>query len=172
MTVHTRPGRKALTPYQRFEKWIRQGTIVEDEGGCWIWMSSRSGGGYGTTVMSAKTIGDYTPSKRLRLYVHRWNYEYFIADIPEGLQLDHLCRVRECVNPYHLEPVTRSENIKRGVGVGSQWSSRTHCSAGHEYTPENTARDRRDNARVCRACRREYARRKRMRRYGRLEVAS
>jgi hypothetical protein len=85
-------------------------------------------------------------------------YELHVGPIPEGLDLDHLCRVRACCNPDHLEPVTRSENLRRAVGIGNQWSSRSACSNEHPYTEENTARDK-SGARVCRQCTRDRARR-------------
>jgi len=153
--IGTRPGRKALTPYQRLGKWISDGTVIEGPGGCWLWTGHLNDGGYAQTAMSAKAVGDYTPGARYRCTVHRWTYELHIATIPAGLDLDHLCRVRHCVNPWHLEPVTRSVNLKRAVGIGSQWSKRTHCKNGHEYTAENTYRSARDNARVCRQCQRD-----------------
>lgn len=83
---------------------------------------------------------------------HRISYELFVEEIPDGMVLDHLCRTPACVNPEHLEPVTRGENTKRGRGVTEQLA-KTHCPKGHEYSPENTQVVR--NHRVCRACKRE-----------------
>ena len=71
--------------------------------GCWEWQGARSGNGYGTLGVDGRT----------RL-AHRLSYQHFIGPIPDGLDLDHLCRVRWCVNPRHLEPVTRSVNATRG----------------------------------------------------------
>jgi hypothetical protein len=153
-----RPGRKALGPFARIEGWISSGKLAEDPStGCWLWSGAISCG-YGSINMSAKTVGD-PDGKPIRHLLHRWMYELHVGPIPDGLDLDHLCRVRNCCNPWHLEPVTRSVNILRAVGVGSQWSSRTHCSAGHEYTDENTARSATDGSRVCRECSRETSRR-------------
>lgn len=110
-------------------------------GDCWIW-SGRTTDGYGTS------------SKYL---VHRLTYEALICDIPEGLDLDHLCLVTRCANPWHLEPVTRSENSRR------KWAIYTHCKQGHEFTSENTYVDPRGH-RNCRACTNESQRRYNMRR--------
>ncbi|MCE5309611.1 MAG: HNH endonuclease [Acidobacteriales bacterium] len=92
----------------------------------------------------------YVPGRRTT-QAHRVAYEVFRGPIPEGLHIDHLCRVTCCVNPDHLEPVTPAENNRRAG------SAVTHCSRGHEYTPENTyfrkGSDRRGN-RDCLECRR------------------
>lgn len=91
---------------------------------------------------------------------HRAFYEHFRGPIPEGLTIDHLCRVRRCVNPDHLEPVTRGENSLRGEGPAAQNARKTHCPRGHEYTPENT-RVTPQGTRACRACARERRREER-----------
>jgi hypothetical protein len=77
----------------------------------------------------------------------------YVGKIPEGLQIDHLCRVRECANPAHLEAVTCRENLLRGDTVTAHNANKTHCVNGHEYTPENTAITR-DGCRRCRICHR------------------
>lgn len=100
--------------------------VVEDRGHsspCWIWTGPVTHQGYGRT--SVRGVG-------YRVRIHRVAYEAVKGPIPEGLVLDHLCRVRPCCNPDHLEPVTPAENTRRGVHV------RTHCKYGHEYTPEST----------------------------------
>jgi hypothetical protein len=122
-------------------------------GGCWLWTASLDSHGYGQ-------IGD---SGRLRM-AHSVVYELFVGPVPVGLELDHLCRVPACVNPDHLEPVTRHENIMRGVNPDVQrarHAARTHCKRGHEFTPENTYLA--PTGRQCRTCGRERARRKRER---------
>jgi hypothetical protein len=89
------------------------------------------------------------------LHAHRVVYEALVGPIPDGLELDHLCRVLRCVNPDHLEPVTHAENVARGVkGLRPRY-----CKAGHEFTPENTRLGRNTNGNVrrdCRTCHRQW----------------
>ena len=77
-----------------------------DENGCWIWTAAKDGHGYGQFC---------TGGRRSKTAAHRWSYERHVGPIPAGLDLDHLCRVPACVNPEHLEPVTRAENTRRGA---------------------------------------------------------
>jgi hypothetical protein len=74
---------------------------VEDSNGCWIWQGGQNDQGYGT----------FFDGRTRR--AHRWSFEHFRGPIPPGMPLDHLCRVRLCVNPWHLEVVTASENARR-----------------------------------------------------------
>src|SRR5690349_9784178 len=92
---------------------------------------------------------------------HRVAYERLVGPIPDGLALDHLCRVRHCINPDHLEPVTWRENILRGASEVARLAARTACSKGHEFTPENTRIN--NGARACRRCDRENKRAQRIR---------
>ncbi len=93
--------------------------------------------------------------------VHRVAYELFVGEIPEGLQIDHLCGVRHCVNPSHLEAVTPLVNTRRSLGG---YYRRTHCKNGHEFTTENTRVDANKQCRICRACDAQRAREIRARR--------
>lgn len=114
---------------------------------CWIWLASHDRKGYAQ-------FG--TPDARSTLRAHRIAYEFMVGPIPEGLQLDHLCRNHGCVNPAHLEPVTNRENRLRGTALI------THCPQGHPYSTENTYRNPAGH-RYCITCRRETYRRYRSR---------
>lgn len=95
---------------------------------------------------------------------HRASWLIFRGPIPEGLEIDHLCRNTRCCNPDHLEPVTHRENVLRGVGLAAVNARKTHCIRGHEFTPENTIRNGRKRA--CRTCVNEAQRVNRLKRLG------
>lgn len=112
-------------------------TIKVTENSCWEWQGTRQKNGYGALRAGGKTVR-----------AHRYSYEAFIGSIPEGLQIDHLCRNRPCVNPWHMEPVTARENTRRAM--------RTHCVNGHPFDEENTWMHK--GKRYCRECRRRRVR--------------
>ncbi len=124
---------------------------MEPNSGCWLWAAHLNGNGYGT-------FAGYSGRTEL---AHRVSYQMHIDEIPDGLQLDHLCRVKCCVNPAHLEPVTNRENAIRGDG-GKKQKAKTHCPRGHEYIRENTYVSKK-NKRHCRMCTNERDRKKRRR---------
>lgn len=120
---------------------------VDRSGDCWEWRAFRGRDGYGRFHVGRDESGN-----KKKWNAHRVAYELIVGSIPEGLDLDHLCRNRGCVNPAHLEPVTRRENLMRGETIVAAAAAKTHCVHGHEYTPENTIIDGR--GRRCRECRR------------------
>lgn len=114
--------------------------IERDANGCWLWTGAIKSNGYGN-------FSQKKPKKRT-YNAHRFVYELLVEPIPAGLCLDHLCRVRRCVNPAHLEIVTYSTNIRRGLHSGLK----THHACGHARTPENQVRNGRDGSTRCRVC--------------------
>lgn len=136
---------EALRPEQLERFWAR--VDKDGPGGCWLWTGHRTSGGYGGVALSGRS-----------LRAHRVAYELLVGPIPEGLQLDHLCRVRLCVNPDHLEPVTQTENVRRGFGVGGINYRKTHCPQGHPLSGENLIYRTAGTGhlgRTCRICRAE-----------------
>lgn len=113
--------------------WVARFWSKVDVGGpreCWFWSAAGSitDNGYGRVSR---------PDRHGNWMAHRVAYELVIGRIPDGLTLDHLCRVRHCVNPLHLEPVTSRENVLRGIGPSAMNSRKTHCIHGHELVGRN-----------------------------------
>lgn len=112
----------------------------EPNTGCWLWCGQEVFGGYGAFWGGRRTVK-----------AHRFSYEIKFGAVPPGFQLDHLCRVRLCVNPDHLEPVTHRENCLRGISFSAANAKKTHCIHGHELTADNLM-PRKDSRRICREC--------------------
>lgn len=116
---------------------------------CWEWTAFRNEDGYGQF------------SDKIPCCAHVFSYKLFRGEIETGKQIDHQCRNRGCVNPYHLELVTSRENTLRGYGPSALAARKTHCTNGHEFTEENTRIEKQRNGvrRRCLACRREWPKR-------------
>ncbi|WBB73252.1 HNH endonuclease signature motif containing protein [Micromonospora sp. WMMD1128] len=110
------------------------------ETGCWLWTAGLVDG-----------YGRFMVTRQANRAAHRVAYEGLIGPIPDGLVLDHLCRVRNCVNPAHLEPVTILENVMRGETIVAACSAKTHCPKGHPYAGGNLYISP-NGARRCQAC--------------------
>jgi hypothetical protein len=161
-SVRGRGTREVRTPMQtkytdaqtaRFWPKVQKGE------GCWEWAASRSREGYGRFFLGRDENGKHNA------LAHRFAYEVLVGPIPEGLQLDHLCRNPPCVNPAHLEPVTSRENSLRGEGLVGQRARQTHCLRGHPLSGSNVLiRNCRPGSRVCRACLKTYDRERSRRR--------
>jgi len=133
---------------QRFHDSIQPVT----ESGCWVWMGHcHKGYGYFRTSPTWKWMR-----------AHRYSYNLYKGQIPDGKCLDHLCRVRCCVNPDHLEPVSNKENLMRGNSLSAMNSRKTHCIRGHELRGDNVKiiSTPRKTMRVCLRCREELCERR------------
>lgn len=112
---------------------------------CWGWSGVRSPSGYSR----------FDEASGPTVQAHRYAYELLVGPIPDGYQLDHLCRNRWCVNPAHLEPVTQRENLRRGEGWSGVNAQKNACNYGHLFTPANTYTNY--VGRRCRECQRMRA---------------
>lgn len=112
------------------------------DAGCWEWTAFRVPAGYGQIKWRGRTR-----------VAHCVVYETLVGPVPDGLELDHVCKNRACVNPAHLEPVTHAENMRRGA-----YANKTHCKSGHAFTPDNTYTHPTRGTRDCLTCRRKATR--------------
>jgi hypothetical protein len=131
-------------PVERFWKRV----FPEPNTGCWLWDGPLNKG-YGALRVGTVRAGD-----RRRVEAHKFSYELHKGPVPAGLEIDHLCRVRCCVNPDHLEAVTHRENIRRGNTFAAKNAAKTHCLRGHDLAVEGYVRW--DGRRQCRACGRMF----------------
>jgi hypothetical protein len=137
-----------MTPLERIHMQIRQDQLTD----CWIWQGNKSPKGYGVMYFDGRPM----------VRAHQVAYQLIVGPIPNGLQLDHLCRNPSCVNPKHLEPVTCKENVLRGIGVTAINARKTHCPKGHSLSGENLYLYK--GWRSCKICRNESSKKSNQRR--------
>ena len=145
MNINT--ARKRTDPHLPIEdRFMRHVNKTES---CWFWTGACRNG-YGQFGIGSRVSGD-----RKHVQAHRWYFEFLNGPIPKELDTDHLCRNRSCVNPSHIEPVTRQVNILRSplaiMNIANHQLAKTHCPHGHPYDSENTMR-RKNGSRRCRTC--------------------
>lgn len=133
----------AMSPEDRFWAQVDRGSPTD----CWLWSGAVHGNGYAYIRVDGE-----------RPVAHRYAYELLIGPIPEGMTLDHLCRVRHCVNPRHLEPVTFEENVQRGMSPSALNVAKTHCKRGHPLSGDNLYINPAHGGRVCKKCTAMYQR--------------
>ena len=137
---------RPIAPFLRFEQFIDV-----QASGCWFWNGFIRSNGYAAF---------WTGSRKV--YAHRYAFEIFIGPIPIGQDIDHLCRNRRCVNPTHLEPVTRLVNLSRGQHPNMQafvlQQATGKCRSGHELTELNVSYRASNGREVCRICNRARCR--------------
>jgi hypothetical protein len=133
--------RREYTPAEVARFWSK---VEKQPDGCWVWLASRNPWGYG-----------HFAHRRVIRSAHRCAYEIAVGPIPDGLTIDHLCRNPACVNPAHLEPVTMTENLRRGMSPSAIHARQTHCIHGHPFDASNTYVTGTSKRRTCRTCNRD-----------------
>ncbi len=133
---------KKRDPFTRFMECVQR-----SPNGCLLWTGEIIRNGYGRFFVRKNS------KKKIRPMAHRWIFEYLKGPIPEGLELDHLCRTRACVEVNHLEPVTSRVNVLRGETEAARNKAKTHCKHGHPLSGDNLFYDS-QGYRQCRICQR------------------
>lgn len=146
--------------------WERAQAKIDTSGECWPFTGALNDKGYARIQWVER-------GQRRSVLLHRAMYEAHIGPIPDGLQIDHLCRNRACVNPEHLEPVDQRTNVLRGIGPTAVHAAKTHCIHGHPLVEGNLL-PQPNRWRKCRECARRRGRelKRRQRAARRLAAAS
>ena len=138
---------QATTPAVRFWAKVDRPNGPLDPGPCWLWTARHARDGYGTFKVNGRQV-----------LAHRWAYEWFYDEIDNTLVLDHICRVRDCVNPWHLREVTTTANtLENSESITARYAARTVCSKGHPLDGTVTIKGK--TWRRCTACLRAAQRR-------------
>ena len=143
---------------KEFDRWLREERAAQarfwtkvdrkDDESCWLWTATKNPNGYGMWKLSGRSRG-----------AHLFAYEWLVGPIPNGMEIDHKCRVRNCVNPRHLEAVTHRENTLRGDTITANAAAKRYCPRGHALIEGNlVASTAKRGARQCLTCSREMAR--------------
>lgn len=148
--------RSKKNPTDRFFSKVNKSSGVFGEDGnykseCWLWTGKLTSEGYGTFRFSGK--GSYTGP------AHRYIYQLYNGFKKYKFHIDHLCRVRHCVNPSHLEEVTLVQNVMRGQSFSAINARKTHCIHGHELAGSNLYIQPSTGYRYCKTCKRDSERR-------------
>jgi HNH endonuclease len=123
---------------------------IEKTGSCWLWTAAITHEGYGSLTIN-----------NLKIYAHRFSYELHCGIIPGDLTVDHVCRVRRCVNPDHLRLLSARDNVLAGMGITAMNARKTHCNKNHELSGDNLyIPPGRPNERHCRICKRLHDRKR------------
>ena len=149
--------RQAGEPEWSSDPWLRRflsridWSKVVDANSCWIWTGCQRGGRPDDRYshFDGFVIGPGAEGGEYYYCGHTYSYARFVGPIPEGYDIDHICKTHLCVNPTHLRPLTHNENV-------AVRRKKTHCKNGHEFTPENTRvyvySNKRAAVRICKTC--------------------
>lgn len=142
-----KPNHRQIAAKTRRDPRARWWAFTERGPNCWRWLGIPNASGYGCLRVGGRTT-----------LAHRFGFEMLVGPIPAGLELDHLCRNRWCVNPAHLEPVTGRENWARGTSPSVENAKKVHCVRGHALVEANLVPSKRHAGRFCLQCSRDRAR--------------